>query len=503
MANKHNLQLITDSLIKQLAKGGIIIFCGAMISRIIIFIFNVILARSLGVVSYGLYALGQSIHDVAISVTSLGNGKGIIRLGAVYLEKKDLPRLKGVLLSGTALSLLVSVVIAVFLFVFSRYIAVYFFKKAALTNVFRLFALSIPFYTSVVMVSVISITFHNMKYRALIQGIFHPLANLIFVSAVFILGYHLYGAITAFILSSFCCIPLGIYSVKRLFPEIFCIRGIYRIKNIISYSSPVILSTLLYFLLFSVSRIMLGIFRPVQEVAVYSAVLKCGLPIMLFSGFFTTPLYPVISTLVHTKKLELLKKIYGLISMWGGWLAFVPLLIILLFYREFLLLFGAEYLSGRDILFILSLLFFLKSLPGNLTQLLEMGGGQKLEFVNSLLAVMMNIVLCLIMVPSMGILGAAISYSVSILAVIIIQLIQVKKIFGVYPFSKRYMKFLIFAAALILITILWIKDFTFIIRTSFAVLSIFSYCIVIYLLRSKEEARIWNAVKSRIFDSKS
>lgn len=498
MDDKHKERLISENLVKHLAEAGGLVFCGTIVSRIVAFIFHVVLARGLGAASYGLYVLGQNIFDVIISVTSLGNGKGMFRFGAVYLARENKPKLKGTILSNLYLSLALSTFLGFFLFIFSDSVATVFFKKPALGTVLKLFSLALPFYTLVIMTTAVAITFHHMKYRVLIQGIFQPFTNLIFVIIAFFLGWHLYGAVAAFALSSFCCIPLGLYSMRKLFPEIFHIKGIYRIKEIILYSAPIILNTLLYFLFLNITRIILGIYNPAGEVAVYNVALKGGIFIMMFSDFFAAPFYPVIVSLVHTKNLDVLKKVYSLIATWKGWLSFIPLLFIICFSREFLLLFGKEYFVGKTILFILSLIFFLEAVPGDLRQLLEMGGGQRLELINSIAALALNVMLSLFMIPLLGILGASLSYFISVVFITIVRLIEIKKIFDIYPFSTRYIKFLVFAAFIVGMVVYWIAGLNLAARANFALVAFIAYCLVVYLLKSKEEGLVWDLLRSHL-----
>src|SRR5205823_11764663 len=72
--------------------------------------------------------------------------------------------------------------------------------------------------------------------------------------------------------------------------------------------------------------------------------------------------------------------------------------------------------------------------------LLTMTGKQKWEIANTIVMVAFNFLLNLVLIPRMGILGAAIATAISIATINAIKLIQVYLLFGLQAYNLKYLK---------------------------------------------------------------
>jgi len=75
---------------------------------------------------------------------------------------------------------------------------------------------------------------------------------------------------------------------------------------------------------------------------------------------------------------------------------------------------------------------------GNVTVVLLMGGKSSWNFVNALAALIVNVALNLVLLPRIGILGAAIAWAASIVVDNVAAVIEVWLLLGLGPFGRGY-----------------------------------------------------------------
>lgn len=112
ITKKENFEVLT----KQIAKGGGIAFVGQLSGKGINFVLQILLARILGTMSYGLYALGYNVFFIAQRFSLLGFHNGVVRFGSIYRGKSDTRRLKGTLITSLGVTFLTGILLSFLLF---------------------------------------------------------------------------------------------------------------------------------------------------------------------------------------------------------------------------------------------------------------------------------------------------------------------------------------------------------------------------------------------------
>ncbi len=95
--------------------------------------------------------------------------------------------------------------------------------------------------------------------------------------------------------------------------------------------------------------------------------------------------------------------------------------------------FGVGYGDGTAVVVILSLTMLFATASGSVDTVLLMSGRSWLSLANAVATVSVNIVLNLILIPRMGIVGAAVSWAVAIVLRNLLALFQVKAFLGISP----------------------------------------------------------------------
>ncbi len=101
-------------------------------------------------------------------------------------------------------------------------------------------------------------------------------------------------------------------------------------------------------------------------------------------------------------------------------------------------IFGPRYAAGAAALVVLSLAMLINLGTGNVTVVLLMGGKSSWNLVNTLAALAVNIGLNLLLLPHIGVTGAAIAWAASIVVDNVAAVIEVWWMLGLAPFGRGY-----------------------------------------------------------------
>jgi O-antigen/teichoic acid export membrane protein len=121
-----------------------------------------------------------------------------------------------------------------------------------------------------------------------------------------------------------------------------------------------------------------------------------------------------------------------MLASWPLYLAFA------IFPAVVLGIFGTRYTAGAAALAVLSLAMLVNLGTGNVTVVLLMGGKSSWSAINAGAALIVNIGLNLLLLPHIGILGAAIAWGASIIVDNVTAMIELRFVLGLAPFGPGY-----------------------------------------------------------------
>jgi O-antigen/teichoic acid export membrane protein len=121
-----------------------------------------------------------------------------------------------------------------------------------------------------------------------------------------------------------------------------------------------------------------------------------------------------------------------MLASWPLYLAFA------IFPAVVLGVFGARYTAGAAALAVLSLAMLVNLGTGNVTVVLLMGGKSSWSAINAAAALVVNIGLNLLLLPRLGIVGAAIAWGASIVVDNVTAMVEVRWVLGIAPFGPGY-----------------------------------------------------------------
>jgi O-antigen/teichoic acid export membrane protein len=109
-------------------------------------------------------------------------------------------------------------------------------------------------------------------------------------------------------------------------------------------------------------------------------------------------------------------------------------------------IFGESFTQGRAVLYVLPLMYVAGALTGPCSAVLTMAGHQRVELLNGVLLVSLNIVLNLLLIPIYGALGAAIAVVIAGTVTNVVQVSLVYTFYGFHPFDRAHRWFVGIAA---------------------------------------------------------
>jgi O-antigen/teichoic acid export membrane protein len=147
---------------------------------------------------------------------------------------------------------------------------------------------------------------------------------------------------------------------------------------------------------------------------------------------------PQLSGLLARREFSRAAGLYQTATHWlmlASWPVYV---VFAIFPAVALQIFGHRYAAGSSALVVLCLAMLVNLGTGNVTVVLLMGGKSSWNVLNTLAALVVNVGLNLVLLPRIGIVGAAIAWAVSIAVDNLAALVEVWWILGLAPFNGGY-----------------------------------------------------------------
>nr|WP_210268041.1 lipopolysaccharide biosynthesis protein [Bradyrhizobium aeschynomenes] len=201
---------------------------------------------------------------------------------------------------------------------------------------------------------------------------------------------------------------------RRLGRHIEAGRKQYDLRGWLAISLPILLVESFYLLLSYTDVLVLQQFRSSEEVGIYFAVVKTlALVSFIHYAMSATTAHRFAEYHALGDKARLSAYVAYAIK-WTFWPSLAATLVLLALGKPLLWLFGAQFTAGYDIMFIAAIGLVVRSAIGPVERLLNMLGQQRACAMAYAAAFVMNLVLCILLVPQFGGHGAAAATSLSL-----------------------------------------------------------------------------------------
>ena len=429
---------VTESL-KSIAKGTIFSSVGIFLALFLSFLQRWAIIRVTTPEEYGLYSLSLAVIAIFLSIGGLGLHDGIARVISMHSSVKSGVSRGNIFSSLIFLSSVSGGLCLLFLMIGSPYFSSFFGKD--ITWIVQVVAISLPF--SLLLDFLIS--FFRGIEKTEVKVIFSDFVrNFIFLSilvVVFVkkMPFHtiIIGYVISFVITA---VSILYYTLQKVgYPDIQ--RTIPLAEEMVLFSLPLLGGSLFQLITAWTDTLLLGVFRSSGEIALYNAALPTSRLIQVFLGALLFIYMPVATSLFSRGLIPEMKKIYAVVSKWVLFLT-IPLFLVLFFNAEILFrfLYGYKYLDAVLPFRVIAVGYLLHTAFGPNGGALIAMGKTRIMMGTTILTALTNLVANLVLIPAMGMEGAAISMLITLIVASVIRGIALYVLSGIHPLGWHYVK---------------------------------------------------------------
>ena len=412
-----------------------------MFSAAAAYFFKIYLARVLGAEALGIYALGMTVIGLAGVLAAGGLPQAANRFVAVYLATDQPLKLGRFLWSSLALLVVSNLLAGVLILLTRPWIAGPLYHTPALASYLHFF---IPIMLTGSLTGFLGLAlagFKDVARRTVITNFVGQTLTMAFSVALLTAGFGLTGYLVAQIASAVVVLILLGLATLKLSPQPARrpSMGLPILEpEVLSFSATFFGVQLLTFLLSQSDKVLLGVYLNPREVGIYSiaATLVAFVPLALQS--VNQIFSPTIAELHAQGNLELLARLFRSLIKWTLGLTIPLAAVMILFARQIMGMFGPEFAPGWSVLVAGTFGQLVNCGVGSVGFLLLMSGHErrvlKIQTVMAVVVVGLN----LLLIPWMGLLGAALAGAAVNAGTNLWSLTEVRKSLGIVPSARKY-----------------------------------------------------------------
>ncbi|WP_414837767.1 flippase [Candidatus Nanosalina sp. VS9-1] len=428
-------------ILNTLAKGAGITAFGMFASKFLTYLYRALVGRTLGPEAYGQLALGIMIVNIAVTFSGGQIRNGLKKFIPEYREERNTAAIKGIVISALGINIIGSIIIGLTIFFSAEFLANQIFKNPALVPIIKVFAfvplISRPYNTFIDT----TIGFNTAKYKVITTNFFQNIVQLIVTAVLIYVGFDVMGAVWGWVAGVTLAGILGFYYMERKVGPILTSgeKPEYHGRELVRYSFPLMLSGMVSIFMGWTDTAFLGYYMSESVVGLYNAAFPTAMliliPIQALGSLTLT------SFAEQNTKDENPGKTLKTTARWVFIFTFPAFLIMTLYSSELLhLLFGSKFASAGTALAVLALGNMLGASTGHIADLLKSKGHTKPIFYNNIANVVLNIILNIALIPTLGMLGAAIATASSSIFMNFLLVAETWRYEKIHPFTRKIIK---------------------------------------------------------------
>jgi O-antigen/teichoic acid export membrane protein len=422
-----------DSRLAQKMAGTV--FLTRVASAMLALVSQVLLARWMGSYQFGIYIYVWTWVLMIGAVSDCGLSSAARRFIPEYMEHKSFDRLRGFLTgscwlafaTATAMGLAGAVIVWLLSSWLNHYLVVPLFLACAIIPVYGLVQVQVG----------IAQTYNWPNLALMPFYIWRQIAITVAIGTVWLLGFST-DAVSAMIIAALTTWAVTLVQFAVLFRRL---RGKvspgpkrYEPRAWIATAFPILLVEAFYLMLTYVDILALENFRSPDEVAIYYAAARI-LAIVAFVYFAIAGATTHKFSEFHVAgNRERLASFFAETIRWTFWPSLAACVVILAFGRPLLALFGDQFVAAYPVMFILAVGMLTRAAVGPAERLLNMLGERRLCALVYATAFAINLGLCIVLIPRLGIAGAAVATTSALLCESIMLFLVARWRLGIHVF---------------------------------------------------------------------
>jgi O-antigen/teichoic acid export membrane protein len=432
--------------VRHAARGGLVQLLAA-IGQGLMPVTHVLMARLYGLATFGAFQANAAIVDVLNRTGPVGSIGSLHRFIAGHRATGEEDLAQRALGSGIRLTATVSTVLALGMALLAPILARAWGEPSMTTT--------LPIMAPMVLLSALTMVLVAATVGAKVQrmnlyvrGVAEPALLLAAVLIAWRAGGGLRNLAVAYVTTGVLVAALALAACARVFGGRYLRRALAseRHPGFLRFALPFGVSDVLSAILQRADAFLVVTFAGVDAFAVYAAAEYVTRLIANPRYLFDHILAPVVAEALQTGDRARVRYNLALLTRWVT-IACAPVAVTVIVLRgEILSLYGNAFVAGAGALVILSVAHLVIACLGLTPYVVSMGGRSRLLMFNNFGAALLNVAVGLVLVPRMGISGAAIAVLVSATAFQVALTIEAWIIERVHPFTTSLVKPLAAAA---------------------------------------------------------
>ena len=470
----------------------------SVVSGLLGFVLVVVLTRGLGATGSGPFFVALAAFSIASNTLELGADTGAVRLIARHLALGAVSDLRSTFAIALAPVLAIGSSVAVLMWVFAPTLAHVFghgVDEGTVETYIRTFAPFVPLASGYTVSVATTRGLGTIAPTVLIDKLGRPLLQPILASLVFATGA---GAVSLGIayagpiaLGFVVAIIWALVLLGRIERSASGARARRAARDLASefwaFTAPRGLAAVFQVAILWLDTLLIGALATTREAGIYTAAsryIQIGSFVLLA---VIQVIAPQISDLFARQKIGEAKAVYQTATWWLILLTWPGYVMLACFSVPFLRIFGPGFVEGASVLSILSLAMLIAMACGPIDVVLLMAGKSSWNLLNTVVALSLNIGLNLLLIPRLGISGAAIAWAVSIAANNLAPLVEVRFLLRLDPFGSGFLTAIAATVGCFAVPGLMIRSVlgpTFTGLLLFVAISVPAYAVVLWRSRS-------------------
>jgi len=496
---------VINSSLKLLVKTSIVVFIATFFSKIVTYLYRIIVARYYGPEIYGVFALSLMVFGIFSLASSFGFGQGLLRYIPFFRGKNDEKRISFLIKKSRNFLLISGILAAIILFFLSDFIAINIFSNQKLSIFLKVFAFMLPISSLSLIFYTLIRSYEKIGIFSIITKIIDSGLKLILLIIFLFLGMNFLSIPLSYFFGFFIAVFIAYIFSRITFKKIFSMEKFKDKKsfwNLFSYSWPLLFFGFVVSMTHWTDSFLIGIFESVESVGFYNSAITLAILITFSTELFIQLFFPLVTKEYSKGNLKVVKELSKQVGKWIYMIS-LPILFLFIFFPGVFIkiFFGNEYLIAVNVLRFLSISYIFIALFEISKQLLAMAGKSKLILIDVLIISSINFVLNLILIPLFGINGAAIATMFSFIVLGLIYAFQARHYVSITPLKKEmfFITIAAFISTIILIGIRFFFESTFFILILSSILFISLYGVLLYFFKclDKNDLEIISLFKNK------
>lgn len=458
--------------------------------------------RVLGAGGFGAYTLAMTLVNVASVISVMGLSPGVLPFLSKARKSGNASAVVAIVRSAMTLVACTSLSIFAVLWVLAPWLGREIFHKNQLPQYIRFLSPMIFLGALGIVTLTLVQGFLAVKERALVEKVLSVGVTGVGMALTWWRGWGLAGVALSTLAGGVTMVLGGLWNLKRRSPG-FLFGGAgspWPLGKLVSYSWPLMGTSMLSFLLLWSDLVVMGLFRKSYEVGVYGLASRLALSVLMAHESITPIFTPRLSDLHASGKQEQISHLYQLTARWAMWPGLSTAWALMLWGGPLMRLFGPEFRGGTTVLSLLAVGKAFSVATGMSGNFLAVTGRTRLHLSNMVLLVGANLVLNLFWTPKYGGAGAAAATCIALIGVNSLRTAQVWRFHRMLPWGKASIPALLgpFLVALVALPFRTGPDWDWGWLLPFGI-----YCVTCALLFFKfgmtnEDREVWTMLKERM-----